>query len=379
MEAIKLFLRNILVVFLTVILITGNFLSSNFTLAEGDSERELEEVRQKMNVQEEEVTEKRQKVISISEQLKTIQIELEGINTEYEDILIRLDVVQQRINKNETELKQIEEDLASKRKLLNKRMRDIYKNGQISYIEVLFGAHDFNDFVNRLELLKIVIRKDVVLITEVRLKRNTIMLKKEELQKSYISLEELEKEAYAKKVIIEERKDEHEKILNAAVHERDTAERAYRELQETSRRIENMIRGGNYGSGQGTGVFMWPITGPITSNYGWRTHPIFGTSRFHSGLDIGAYYGESVVAADSGVVIYSDWMGGYGKTVMIDHGGSLVTLYAHNSDLVVSVGQSVSKGQLIAYAGSTGYSTGPHVHFEVRVNGTTANPLEYLN
>lgn len=374
-----MFLRNILAVFLAVILITGNFLPSNFTLAEADSERELEEVRQKMNVKEEEVTEKRQKVISISEQLKTIQIELEGVNTEYEDILIRLDVVQQRINKNEAELKQTEEDLASKMKLLNKRMRDVYKNGQISYIEVLFGAHDFNDFANRLELLKIVIRKDVVLITEVRLKRNTIILKKEELQKSYVSLEELEKEAYAKKVIIEERKDDHERVLNAAIYERDTAERAYRELQETSRRIENMIRGGNYGSGQGTGIFMWPIVGPITSDYGWRTHPIFGTSRFHSGLDIGAYYGENVVAADSGVVIYSDWMGGYGKTVMIDHGSSLVTLYAHNSDLVVSVGQSVAKGQLIAYAGSTGYSTGPHVHFEVRVNGTTANPLEYLN
>ena len=379
MGAVKLFLRNKLVAFLTVLLIIGNLFSYNLVLAESDSEKELEEVRQQMDVKEEEVTEKRQKVISISEQLKTVQLELEKINTEYEDILIKLDVVQQRIDRNESELKDIEDDLASKTILLNKRMRDIYKNGQVSYIEVLFGAQNFGDFVSRLELLKTVIRRDITLITEVKLKRNTVLLKKEELQKSYVSLEELRKEAEAKKAIIEERKQEHEEILHNAIYERDTAERAYRELQETSRRIENMIRGGNYGSGQGTGVFMWPISGSITSDYGWRTHPIFGTSRFHSGLDIGADYGDSVVAADSGTVIYSDWQGGYGKTVMIDHGGGLVTLYAHNSELAVYVGQNVSKGQLIAYAGSTGYSTGPHVHFEVRVNGSTTNPLDYLN
>ena len=379
MGAVKLFLRNKLVAFLTVLLIIGNLFSYNLVLAESDSEKELEEVRQQMDVKEEEVTEKRQKVISISEQLKTVQLELEKINTEYEDILIKLDVVQQRIDRNESELKGIEDDLASKTILLNKRMRDIYKNGQVSYIEVLFGAQNFGDFVSRLELLKTVIRRDITLITEVKLKRNTVLLKKEELQKSRVSLEELRKEAEAKKDIIEERKQEHEEILHNAIYERDTAERAYRELQETSRRIENMIRGGNYGSGQGTGVFVWPISGSITSDYGWRTHPIFGTSRFHSGLDIGADYGDSVVAADSGTVIYSDWQGGYGKTVMIDHGGGLVTLYAHNSELAVYVGQNVSKGQLIAYAGSTGYSTGPHVHFEVRVNGSTTNPLDYLN
>jgi len=122
----------------------------------------------------------------------------------------------------------------------------------------------------------------------------------------------------------------------------------------------------------------WPINGPITSPYGWRPHPIFGTQRYHSGVDIGADYGDPIRAADGGVIIYSDWMGGYGYAVIIDHGGGISTLYGHNNELLVGVGQRVYKGQTIARAGSTGYSTGPHCHCEVRQNGSPVNPLAYL-
>ena len=127
-----------------------------------------------------------------------------------------------------------------------------------------------------------------------------------------------------------------------------------------------------------TGVFVWPASGPTTSSYGWRTHPIFGTRRFHAGIDIGAGYGAPIVAADSGVVVSAGDMGGYGYATVIDHGGGLATMYAHQSSLQVSAGQSVSRGQVIGAIGSTGYSTGPHLHFEVRVNGATRDPMAYL-
>ena len=123
---------------------------------------------------------------------------------------------------------------------------------------------------------------------------------------------------------------------------------------------------------------IWPVSGEITSPFGWRTHPIFGSSRFHSGLDIGADYGVPIVAAQSGVVIEAGWIGGYGNTVMIDHGGGIVTLYGHNQSLAVDVGQSVAQGQVISYCGSTGNSTGPHCHFEVRLNGEPVSPNNYL-
>lgn len=123
---------------------------------------------------------------------------------------------------------------------------------------------------------------------------------------------------------------------------------------------------------------MWPCRGEITSYFGWRTHPIFGTTKYHSGMDIAVDYGTPIHAADSGTVVYSGWLGGYGYCVMIDHGGGLVSLYGHNQSLNVYEGQYVAKGTVIAAAGSTGYSTGPHCHFEVRLHGEVTEPLNYL-
>ena len=129
---------------------------------------------------------------------------------------------------------------------------------------------------------------------------------------------------------------------------------------------------------QGTGQLSWPCSGVITSPYGYRTHPIFGRTIYHSGMDIGVDYGTPIHAADSGTVIYSGWISGYGNAVIIDHGGGMQTLYGHNQSLNVSEGQSVSKGDVIAFAGSTGNSTGPHCHFEVEINGQAVDPMGYL-
>jgi murein DD-endopeptidase MepM/ murein hydrolase activator NlpD len=122
---------------------------------------------------------------------------------------------------------------------------------------------------------------------------------------------------------------------------------------------------------------MWPTPGPLTSSYGWRVHPIFGTRRLHAGIDIGAPSGQSVRAAAGGVVSYSGWMGGYGNIVLIDH-GRLTTAYAHLSARSVRVGQSVSRGGTIGRVGSTGNSTGPHLHFETRLGGSPVNPMNYF-
>ena len=127
-----------------------------------------------------------------------------------------------------------------------------------------------------------------------------------------------------------------------------------------------------------SGAMIWPITGPITSEFGWRSHPIFGGQRFHSGIDIGGDYGLPIHAAQGGVVSHAGWIGGYGNTVMIDHGGGIVTLYGHNDSLAVDVGQYVNQGDVIAYCGSTGNSTGPHCHFEVRLDGEPVSPFNYL-
>lgn len=124
---------------------------------------------------------------------------------------------------------------------------------------------------------------------------------------------------------------------------------------------------------------VWPVEGTITSEYGWRTHPIWGTQKYHSGLDIGVDYGTPVKAAAAGAVCYSGWISGYGNTIIINHGGGITTLYAHNDALRAAEGQQVGQGQIIALAGSTGNSTGPHCHFEVRENDTPVSPYGYLD
>lgn len=358
------------------------FVSSVPVLADevDDKQAELNTVQQQMQYQQQRVQKAQQQVESVSEQLRKIQSELDAAQKDYKDIQNKLAATEKQIEKNEAILAQVEQELGKRTKVFNTRIRDIYMHGQLNYLDVLFGAKDFNDFTTRMELLKRIILHDVELMKKIQAERELVLTKKAELDRDRAAILELKKQAEVKRQLVNARKQEREKVLQSAVSERDSAERAYQELLETSRQIEAMIRRIQSGGKPSisSGAMMWPISGPITSEYGWRTHPIFGTARYHSGLDIGADYGEHVAAADNGVVIYADWMGGYGKAVIIDHGGGISTLYGHNSELLVREGQTVVKGQTIAYAGSTGYSTGPHVHFEVRKNGEPVNPMEYL-
>lgn len=144
-------------------------------------------------------------------------------------------------------------------------------------------------------------------------------------------------------------------------------------------RLEQAIAVAAATGGENPGILAWPVSGSLSSPFGYRIHPITGTRRLHAGIDISAGYGASIRAAGNGVVILAEWFGGYGNAIVVDHGGGLTTLYAHQSALNVSVGSAVTAGDVIGYVGSTGFSTGPHLHFETREFGTPVNPLNYLN
>lgn len=151
---------------------------------------------------------------------------------------------------------------------------------------------------------------------------------------------------------------------------------AYQELLEASRLIEKVIQQSPYKVERDRPVLLiWPLSGEVTTAYGWSTHPIFGTQKYHSGMDIAGEYGVSIVAGDGGVVIYAGWISGYGNTVIIGHGRKIATLYAHNDSIAVEEGQKIIQGEKIASCGSTGYSTGPHCHFEVREDGAVVDPM----
>lgn len=349
-------------------------------------EDKLTSIQEKAAQQQQITNEAAARVDSISEQLRIIQDELNAATKEYDDVKGKLDAVNSSINDNTWLLNEAEKNIKGKSKKLSKRVRDIYINGQISYVDVLFGAKDFSDFMTRMDILKRIIKHDYDLIMSVKRDRDVILTARQQLEKDKADAEVLVADAQSKQAVVADKKAAQQAMLDKAKYDKATSEAAYEELMAASREIANMIRQQQYAASGGTapvvragsGGMVWPLSGPITSEFGWRTHPIFGTQRYHSGLDIGGDYGLPIVAAAAGTVIHSGWISGYGNTIIIDHGGGVTTLYGHNDSLTVGEGQSVAQGQVIAMCGSTGNSTGPHCHFEVRENGEVVSPYGYL-
>lgn len=342
-----------------------------------------------------------QVIEDVSAKLKQIQADLDAANARLQSIRSRQAEINTQIVQTQNEIVKMEAYLKTRQNVLNRRVRAIYMHGQLNYLEVILGANSFSDFANRVELLKRVIRSDYNLILEIQKQKAAIEAKKAQLEEDKRQLDALAAEAEKTQKEIAAKKAEQQKVLDAAKSNKAAAAQMEQDLNAQLASVRNLIQqrlaaaeaarqaaqqaSSDEGGGgsddnyvQGTGAMGWPCSGPITSPFGYRTHPIFGTTIFHAGIDIGVDYGTPIHAADSGVVVYSGWISGYGNAVIIDHGGGVSTLYGHNQSLAVSEGQSVSKGSVIAYAGSTGNSTGPHCHFEVDVNGSPVNPMGYL-
>lgn len=385
---------------LVAALLTGVVLCGTpaFIMAEDeDLTNQLDSIQQQVNQQNAIKSDAETVIGSVSEQLRQIEGQLRQATTELNTITEQRVAVENDITLNERQLAEAQKRLEGREAVFYKRVRDIYINGRLSYLDVVIGSKDFSDFANRLEVLKRIIDSDINLISEIKKERAQIEAHKKKLEEDRAKLVELEKAALAKQAEIEQKKAERNVVLQKAQNDRAVAMQAIEELNASSAQISAMLKerqaaraaaaaaaaqaagqGSSYTWVQGTGQLGWPVSGEITSPYGYRVHPIWGTTIYHSGIDIGVDEGTPVHAADSGVIVWSGWMGGYGYAVVIDHGNGLSTLYGHNSELAVDEGQSVSKGQVVAYAGSTGNSTGPHVHFEVRENGDPVDPIGYL-
>ncbi len=360
-----------------------------------DLTNQLDSIQQQVNQQNSIKADAETVIVSVSEQLRQIEEQLRQAQQQLESIQQQRVAVENDITVNEKLLAEAQKRLEGRESVFYKRVRDIYINGRLSYLDVVIGSKDFSDFANRLEILKRIIDADIKLIDEIKKERAEIAARKQALEQSRAKLVELEKAAVAKQAEIEQKKKEREVVLQKAQNDRATAMQAVEELNASSAQITALLKARqaereaaaaaaaqqsapSYSWVQGSGQLGWPVSGEITSPYGYRTHPIWGTTIYHSGIDIGVDEGTPVHAADGGTVVWSGWMGGYGYAVVIDHGNGMSTLYGHNSELAVSEGQDVSKGQVIAYAGSTGNSTGPHVHFEVRISGDPVDPMGYL-
>ena len=353
------------------------------------SASEQDELENELAVLQQRAYEAQQRAETVSREMENVAAEIQVIDEEvavasddYRRVKKLLDITETNIESIEADLAEKTEQLSERASILKKRVRDIYMHGQISYIDVLFGAEDFRDLSTRMDLWKKIIRQDYELIKTIIAQRTAILEAKEKLETEQGHQKLLVDIADKREASIVERRNRKQAIMDNLEMEREAADRAYEESLAASREVEYLIRqrqgSGSSASAVGPGGMSWPLIGEITSQYGWRVHPIWGDSRYHSGMDIAGDYGDEIRAAAAGEVIHSGWISGYGYTIIIDHGGSLTTLYGHNEALNVGVGQHVERGDVIAYCGSTGNSTGPHCHFEVRIDGELTDPEAYL-
>ena len=370
---------------LVAALLLGTQLSASVSWAETIEEKraQLDEIQQKLGEKDAQLEDKKKEISNAMERLILTQEELAEAKRKLAAIESRQQALSIKIRQNEAALAAKQKEYDKSRSVYKKRLRDIYENGQVNYLDVLLGAADFRDFSSRMYLLQRVIRRDFALIDRLEEQREALLQQKAELDDIRKQLAAAHAESQKEKEIVAQKTVERQKLYEQALAEKAQLDAEYEELQRNSQEITAMIQrmeqeGRMMPQAGGTGQLAWPVNGEITSPFGWRVHPIWGTQIFHAGLDIGADYGDPVHAADSGTVVFAGWMGGYGNAVMIDHGGCMVTLYGHNSSITVGEGEQVSKGQTIALAGSTGNSTGPHCHFEVRIHGEVVSPLQYL-
>ncbi len=320
-------------------------------------------------------------------QIKGIELNIQSTETAYKDYDFQLQLANKRLKELQVDLTVAQQTYSQKQAATIARLRFLQRQQLVGFgWDVLLKSQNLNELLDRRHQIKLVYRADRKILLSLKAESDRIKQQKVEIeaQKNQISL--LTQQLLAQKAQYQAQLAAQQQLIERLNTDKQALEAAQAQLAVDSRNIGILIRRQVAAANKarfpntvfGTGQLVYPCDAEITSGFGWRIHPILGYSRFHSGIDFGASYGSTIRAADSGSVIFAGWYGGYGYAVIIDHGNGISTLYGHTSKLYVAEGQPVQPGDAIAAVGSTGLSTGPHLHFEVRKDGEPVDPLTYF-
>lgn len=334
-----------------------------------DANGQLEDVQS-------ELSENLQQVQKLDEKISTSQQELDEINTKIAELQTSMEEV-------EAKLEEAEENYKKQKELLDNRLIAVYESSDTQYLDVILSSRSVSEFLSNYFLITELATKDTELLEEMQEKKQGIEISKKQIENTKEQLATMKANQTKTAKVLENTKtvrenfisklSEQEKSIQEQIDEYNTrfAEINSEILKLAMDGIDTQYIGGE---------LAWPVPGytRISSKYGMRTHPITGVYKLHTGVDISAPMGANFIAANDGIVTKAGYNSAYGNMVIIDHGGGVSTLYAHGSEILVQVGQTVKRGEVVLKVGSTGYSTGPHAHFEVRLNGVVTDPMPYI-
>ncbi len=338
-------------------------------------EKELQSEKLKLKAVKKKEANALNKLYSVNRQLKKAKQDLTQTK-------VNISQNKKRIVLLTEELRETKRKLKERGEFLSRRVREAYKSGGgLDLLELLFASKSIADFINKGYYFEKIVASDIALVGEIREKMDAVAEAKQGLEKALQKSKVLVKRIENREKEIESQAKIKKKIYTTLRERRKEYERRVAELEKGSKQLEGLIqqkaKGGKASLGA-TGRMIWPARGRVVSRFGYRRHPLWGGTHFHTGVDIGAPYGDPVRSADGGEVIFSGWWDGYGKAIVVDHGKGIATVYGHLARIYVEAGQRIEKGQILGLVGSTGFSTGPHLHFEVRRNGRPINPLGFL-
>ena len=374
--------RKIISVFIILLMISSlsfSVFAETLNEKKEDVKSKIEEQNQKLEYVQGEISDAVKEIEEIDDKIKDCESQIEDLKTKLAESKKNMDEVTEKYNKVKAEYDKNE-------KLFQERMVALYEAGDTTYLDVLLSSASVTDFISNYYLIERLADYDSQLLTKIESQKKELEESKSKIEEEEKKLQELKSNAIKLTTTLKNSRTLQKSKMDKLTEEEKGIQEEINKYKIEEANIENQIKqatnDGEYKLQYTGGVMLWPVAKEgtvITSPFGTRNHPIQGVVKLHSGIDIGgAGYGAKVVAAEDGVVSFAGTLGGYGNCVIVNHGGGISTLYGHGQTLLTKVGTNVKKGDIIMKVGSTGNSTGPHLHFEVRVNNIAVNPATYL-
>ena len=346
------------------------------------AQSKLQQAQQKQNEIKQKINDTKAKISANSKEKQALDQEIAAVQTEIDKLNSKINASNEKIAKKQEELTKAEQESKAQYEIYMHRAKMMVEKGSITYLEVLLNSKSFSDLLSRYSVVKQIVQYDSEKLDELKAIEKEIADLKKILEDEKAQIVSLKENETAQMNTLAAKRAASQKIIDDLQNDKSSFEKALAEQEraEANARAEiARLTSGSSSTKKFSGGMIRPTSGPVTSPYYMRVHPVTGKLRQHTGMDFGSPHGADILAAASGTVIVAGYnAGGYGNYVVINHGGGISTLYAHASSLLVSTGQYVSQGQVIAKVGSTGMSTGPHLHFEVLINGQHTNPASYL-